>query len=72
MLLGENFFPLLILAFGAAAALGTIARMVQEKGAPTATLDPATKRAILARNLLMIAVGLTMSIVAIITIIVRN
>ncbi len=67
MLLGENFFPLLILAFGAGAVIGTVSRIISERNNPTGDHDEATQKAIQRRNALFIIAGAVMTIWASVT-----
>jgi len=62
MFLGENLLPLLTLAIGGALAVGTLAAMIRPR---TEVRDGELERPPLGRSILQIAIGTTVSIWAI-------
>ena len=66
MFLGEDLLPLLVLAFGAALAIGTTAALVRPNAMPG---EDELERPPLARSLLMIAVGTLAAIWAVVSLV---
>lgn len=66
MILGENLLVLLVLAFGAALAVGTTVALVRPQNAPG---DGELERPPLARSLAMIAIGTLAAVWALVSLI---